>query len=68
MRDKLDDSAPFDDEQGTRTADEKPTKAGAEAMRGTDGKPLTSSQDHHSAYGGKGGEPKEPNDVPTSRR
>jgi hypothetical protein len=70
MRDKLDDSAPFNDDQGTRISG-TPTGAGAEATEGTDGKPTGSSHEHHSAYGGKGGTPKKPNDgkdIPRSRR
>lgn len=38
MTDKLDNSAPFDDEQGTRIA-AKPTGAGAEAAEGIHGDP-----------------------------
>lgn len=38
MADKLDNSAPFGDEQGTRIAKE-PTGAGAEAAEGIHGKP-----------------------------
>jgi hypothetical protein len=67
MSDRLNDSAPIDDELRKR-APAKPTGAGAEATEGTDGEPESSSQEHHSAYGGKGGEPKEPNDFPKSRR
>lgn len=62
MTDKLDNSAPFDDDQGTRTAKE-PTGAGAEATEGTKGEPSKGNHEHHSAYGGKGGEPKKPNDA-----
>lgn len=60
----------INDDQENRVA-RKPTGAGAEATEGTDGKPETNSHEHRSAYGGKGGEPQEPNDgsdVPTSRR
>lgn len=67
MPDRLDNTAPFDDDQGTR-ASRKPTGAGAEATESTQGEPKTSSQDHESGYGGKGGSPKKPSDVPTSRR
>jgi hypothetical protein len=67
MADKLDNSAPFNDDQGTRRA-EKPTGAGAEATEGTDGKPQTSSHEHVSGYGGKGGTPKTPNDDAKGRR
>ena len=59
MADKLDNSAPFDDDQGTRIAKE-PTGAGAEATAGTQGEPSKGNQ-HQSGYGGKGGEPKKPN-------
>ena len=38
MADKLDNSAPFNDDQGTRTA-KKPTGAGAEAAEGIHGAP-----------------------------
>lgn len=38
MPDKLDNSAPFDDEQGTRIA-RKPTGAGSEAAEGIHGDP-----------------------------
>jgi len=76
MADKLDDSAPFNDDQGTRVSE--PTGAGAEATEGTDGEPLGRSHEHRSGYGGDGGQPKEANgqpkeanptpDIPTSRR
>lgn len=69
MVDQLDDSAPFDDDQGTRIS--TPTGAGAEATEGTEGKPKGSSHEHQSGYGGKGGVPNKPNDtkdIPTSRR
>jgi hypothetical protein len=70
MTDRLDDSAPFNDDQGTRISD-APTGAGAEAAEGTQGEPKGRSHEHRSGYGGDGGEPKEPNDasdIPTSRR
>jgi len=38
MADKLDNSAPFNDDQGTRTA-KQPTGAGAEAAEGIHGSP-----------------------------
>lgn len=71
MADRLDDSAPFNDDQGTRVSE--PTGAGAEATESTDGEPGGPSHEHRSGYGGKAGEPKEPNrapapEVPTSRR
>ena len=69
MVDELDDSAPFNDEQGTRISE--PTGAGAEATEGTQGEPKGRSHEHRSGYGGNGGEPKKPNepkDIPTSRR
>jgi hypothetical protein len=70
MPDRLDDSAPFNDEQGTRISPDA-TGAGAEATTGTHGEPGGNSQDHESGYGGKAGEPKESNgtrDVPRSNR
>jgi hypothetical protein len=70
MPDQLDNSAPFDDDQGTRSASE-PTGAGAEATSGMDGEPKGSSHTHESGYGGKAGKPKESNgrkDFPRSRR
>lgn len=69
MADKLDDSAEFNDEQGTQVSE--PTGAGAEATRNMEGEPRGRSHEHRSGYGGDGGEPKEPNsgpDIPTSRR
>lgn len=60
----------FNDEQGTKIAGD-PTGAGSEATQGNDGKPSPRNHEHHSAYGGKAGEPKESNDgsdVPRSRR
>jgi hypothetical protein len=70
MADKLDNSAPFNDDQGTRRAKDaqKPTGAGAEATEATDGTPNTSSHEHVSGYGGKGGTPKTPNDDAKGRR
>lgn len=62
MSDKLDNSAPFNDEQGTRTSKES-TGAGAEGTRGTEGEPRSKSHEHVSGYGGKGGDPKLPNDA-----
>ena len=68
MADKLDNSAPFNDDQGTRRAQE-PTGAGAEASEGIRDEPLDSqSHEHLSGYGGKGGKPKTPNDDETGRR
>jgi hypothetical protein len=69
MPDPLDDSAPFDDQQGTRIANE-PTGAGAEATEGTQGEPKSNSHEHRSGYGGEGGNPKvEPApDIPHSDR
>ncbi len=37
------------------------TGAGSEATRGTDGEAEGHENEHESAYGGKGGEPKKPN-------
>ena len=73
MPDSLDNSAPFDDDQGTRISNKppsstEPTGAGAEATEGTQGEPKGRSHEHRSGYGGKGGEPVESNDIPTSRR
>lgn len=58
------------EEQGTRRNRETSTDtaSGAEATTGMDGKPEGESHRHRSAYGGDGGEPKEPNDFPHSRR
>ena len=64
MTDKLDNSAPFDDDQGTRIA-RKPTGAGAEATKGSQGESSKGNQDHESGYGGKGGKPKKPSDKPS---
>jgi hypothetical protein len=62
MADKLDNSAPFDDDQGTRI-EQEPTGAGAEASEGIRDKPeQAKSQDHWSGYGGKAGTPKQSND------
>lgn len=69
MSDPLDNSAPFDDDKGTRIS--KPTGAGAEATEGTRGEPDSGSHEHRSGYGGEGGKPKKPNDgpdIPTSSR
>ena len=66
MSDKLDNSAPFNDDQGTRVSEDA-TGAGAEATRGTNGEPESSSHEHESGYGGKGGEPKLPNERPRRR-
>lgn len=44
MTDKLDDTAPFDDDQGTRRAEE-PTGAGAEAAEGIHGAPKGRSRE-----------------------
>lgn len=62
MGDKLDNSAPFNDDQGTRIAKD-PTGAGAEATEGTKGGPSNGNHEHLSGYGGKGGTPKKPNDT-----
>jgi hypothetical protein len=66
VADKLDDSAPFNDDQGTRISRE-PTGAGAEATEGTEGEPRGSSHEHQSGYGGKAGKPKTPNEAPRSK-
>ena len=57
MADRLDNSAPFDDNQGTRIAKEK-TGAGAEPTQGTGGEPAGESHEHLSGYGGHAGTPK----------
>lgn len=68
MSDPLDDSTPFDDQQGTRVAKE-PTGAGAEATEGMQGEPKSKSHEHRDGYGGEGGEPREPSaDIPHSNR
>jgi hypothetical protein len=67
MTDDLDNSAPFNDEQGTRVSKDS-TGAGAEATQHVNGQPKERTEEHESAYGGRGGEPKESNDIPTSRR
>jgi len=67
MTDDLDNSAPFEDDQGTKIS-RKPTGAGAEPTTSTDEQKRDRSPDHESGYGGRGGEPKESNDIPTSRR
>jgi hypothetical protein len=64
MTDKLDNSAPFDDDQGTRVSDDNSTGAGAEASRGTQGEPRSRGHEHVSGYGGEAGEPKLPNEGP----
>ena len=62
MADKLDNSAPFNDDQGTRTAKE-PIGAGAEATEGVREEPLDShSHEHVSGYGGNAGTPKQSSD------
>jgi hypothetical protein len=57
-----------DEGTGTNRPTTSETASGAEAARGMEGKPKGESQNHRSAYGGDGGEPKEPNDFPRSRR
>ena len=64
MPDKRDDR--LDQPDGKQTSTE--TASGAEATRGMDGKAKGESHKHRSAYGGEGGEPKEPSDFPRSRR
>ena len=66
MTDELDDSAPFNDEQGTKVTRDS-TGAGAEPTQHVEGQPKRTTE-HESGYGGRGGEPKQSNDVPTSRR
>ena len=66
MADELDDTAAFNDDQGTRIAKE-PTGAGAEATEGTQGEPRGRSHEHRSGYGGNGGEPKKPNEPNKAR-
>jgi hypothetical protein len=70
MTDRLDDSAPFNDDQGTRIS-ETPTGAGGEATEGSRDEPERRTHEHRSGYGGDKGEPKEPydpKDIPRSRR
>jgi hypothetical protein len=70
MADRLDDSAPFDDDQGTRIS-KTPTGAGAEATEGSRAEQEGRTHEHRSGYGGDNGEPKEPyepKDIPQSRR
>jgi len=64
MTDDLDNSAPFNDDQGTRVAKDKPsTGAGGEALdNATGGKPSKGNHEHQSGYGGKAGTPKKAND------
>jgi len=68
MPDKRDDR--LEEEHGTKPARKTSTEtgSGSEATRGMEGKPEGESHTHRSAYGGEGGEPKKPNDVPSSRR
>lgn len=58
------------DDQGSRSKRQTTTEtaSGAEATQGMQGKPEGESHKHRSAYGGDGGEPKEPDDFPHSRR
>ena len=60
----------FDDEHGIRNnrKTSTDTASGAEATKGMQGKPEGESHEHRSSYGGNGGEPKEPDDFPHSRR
>jgi hypothetical protein len=57
MPDPLDNSAPFNDKQGTRIA-KQPSGAGAEATESTQGEPAADKSEHVSGYGGHGGTPK----------
>jgi len=66
MIDDLDDSAPFNDDQGTKVTKDS-TGAGAEPTQHVEGQPKRQTE-HESGYGGRGGEPKESNGIPTSRR
>lgn len=67
MADDLDDSAPFNDDQGTKLS-ENATGMGSEATQHTDGQPREHDREHESGYGGRGGEPKESNGMPRSGR
>ena len=61
----------FDDhEPGSRENRKTSTEtgSGAEATRGMQGQPKGESHKHRGSYGGDGGEPKEPDDFPHSRR
>ena len=68
MPDRRDDH--LEEEHGTQPQRKTSTEtaSGSEATRGMEGKPQGESHKHRSAYGGEGGEPKEPNDFPRSRR
>jgi hypothetical protein len=67
MADDLDDSAPFNDDQGTKLSKDS-TGMGSEATQHVDGQPKNRTTEHESGYGGRGGDAKEANDIPTSRR
>ena len=68
MSDKSNRKSSTDEQPGTSLDESSKTASGAEATRGMDGKAEGESHKHRSAYGGEGGEPKEPNDFPRSRR
>jgi hypothetical protein len=59
-------AASLDDQKGGNVTPkpEEKTGAGAEATQAMDGEPEGASHTHLSAYGGKGGKPKLPNDSP----
>ena len=67
MTDDLDNAAPFNDDQGTKVSKDS-TGAGAEPTQHVEGQPKEHRTEHESGYGGRGGEPKESNGIPTSRR
>ncbi|HJQ20611.1 MAG TPA: hypothetical protein VJ867_09705 [Gemmatimonadaceae bacterium] len=67
MADDLDNSAPFNDDQGKKLSKDS-TGVGSEATQHTDGQPRDRTTEHESGYGGRGGEPKKAQDVPSSRR
>ena len=68
MADKHDEGFTDDQGVGTNRKTSTQTSSGAEATKGMDGKPEGESHEHRSGYGGDGGEPKLPNDIPHSRR
>lgn len=68
MADDLDNSAPFNDDQGTKLSEDS-SAMGSEATQHVDGQPHHErDREHESGYGGRGGHPKQPSDVPSSRR
>lgn len=68
MPERRDEGFIDDTGHGTNRKTTRDTASGAEATRGMQGKPEGESHEDGSAYGGDGGEPKEPDDFPHSRR